>query len=293
MVVVGNAGSGPLDDRDSPQFQSQEDAVSGWLEDHLGEVAALLGFALMIAKVLRVGGDDPSTALGVLATTGILAVVAGVVAAGLSDLLLAIVPVFLISLLVNLYRRKQSISPIALVLMSVLLVVYLFQVRPVGENLFALYLSWAILLLGIIILLWCGVLWIRHDADRIAPTRSAPKWVRAASALLMVLFLAIGLSRFVNQEMWLPAERIQVVEADEKRVYVAYVLNFDERWTTLLNDNPRGIFRISSSTIEERVVCRLETGGLAPTLGARLFGSLSAGKSYLPPCNLLQQPDSH
>jgi hypothetical protein len=109
--------------------------------------------------------------------------------------------------------------------------------------------------------------------------------------LLMCTFLAVGLARFVNKEVWLPAERIVASEADEKRLYVAYVLDSNDRWTTLLSDNPRSIFRIPSPEIEERVICRLEAQGVAPTLGARLFGSADAGTSYLPPCQPLPMID--
>jgi hypothetical protein len=268
---------------DLPSPSAGEDAASRWIEDHPGELAALLGFALMIAKVLRVAGDDPSTALGVVSTTGILAVVAGIVAAGLSDLLLAVVPTLIIVMSTRLYSRRRSMSPVAQVLIFVLLVVYLFQVRPVGTTLVALYVSWAVLLSGIVFLLYCVTLWVRDDQERTAPPRSVPSWLKSLGALLMLAFLAIGLIRFVNQEMWLPTERIQVKEAEERRTYVAYVLNADERWTTLLNDQPRSIFRVPSAMVEERIICR-QTEAAAPTLGARLLGSADAGRSYLPPC---------
>lgn len=59
------------------------------------------------------------------------------------------------------------------------------------------------------------------------------------------------------QRVWLPAESIAMKDGSK---YIGYVLSTDGEWTTILDDQPRMVYRVHSKEVESRTICRTDRG---------------------------------
>lgn len=99
---------------------------------------------------------------------------------------------------------------------------------------------------------------------------------------LLILLLMSAMPTLLNDQPWLPTERIVIDGGDAT---VGYVVGSSSEWVTVLLDDNREIQYVLPSSVEERVMCR--TGDLRPrqdTIWQLLSGERGEAAQY-PECN--------
>jgi hypothetical protein len=197
-----------------------------------------------------VAKGDLTTALAVLATSGLVTVLLGALVA-----LLPIIAAFIV--VVGLYRlgsgawklrtlRKQSLTVVLLLLVSVLLTPWpVLAASPLG-------------LIG-------GLLErVRKKLRREAKATRSQVKIWLARGLLVPIFVAVVMPfAIVGPDlvftMWLPREELTIDNSQDVRqpaLLVGYVLKDDGEWMSILTSVQRRVVEVKSGTIAARKLCR-------------------------------------
>jgi hypothetical protein len=241
-------------------------------------LATLLLFTLFFVKAFVVGYFDITVALSIVSSSGLLSVIVGTMTSALPIIAaigLLFWVIFLPSLLRLIYYRasqapdnvSRDIQLITTAGLTILLVAIPIFTSP--QDLFTTAL-WLGTLAGVLIYghTWW---WTRRRLARSDFAQDPNAWSRAGDHLadvearrLGAAFLAFGLGIFfvaiLLPQMWLPAERIVLRGSS----VIAYVLEDDGDWTSLLLEEDRSIMRVKSDLIQSRTICAATQNGLDP-----------------------------
>lgn len=125
-----------------------------------------------------------------------------------------------------------------------------------------------------------------HSEDERPDQAERNAW-KSTRAYFSVLFVYVLLALLLNDDVWLPAERIDLM--DSGRV-VGYVISDQSEWVTILRESDRSLLRVSSSLVSDRQVCELPRGGRLTLPGANnpspVEALLRATPPSLPDCPL-------
>jgi hypothetical protein len=207
----------------------------------------LILFSLVTLKVLAVVNFNPTEALALIGAAGPIAVVIGSIVASIYTLLPS--AIFLILAAVFAYGARRGVRFKDLdrdILRGIgALVLGLFAlsvfVIPAAAFLTIFFTATAVFLLSNYFL---------------SPSRSS------VDLILSYVLLAIGvigiITYLIGSSMWLPAEKITLQDQSSVTV-IAYVLDDDGNWSSLLRESDRTIVRITTESIEHRAICRVSS----------------------------------
>jgi hypothetical protein len=213
-------------------------------------LTTLLLFSILIIKVIFVAKGDLTTALAVLATSGLVTVILGALVALLPIIAAAIVVVGFYRLGSGAWKLralgKQSLIVVLVLLASVMLT------------------PWLVLAASPLALIGGRLARFRKKLRTEAKTTKSPIKVWGARALLVVIaalvitpFAIVGPDLVFS--MWLPREEIRVASsqnAPEQPLLVGYVLKDEGGWMSVLTSVRRRVEEIKSDTIVSRRLCR-------------------------------------
>jgi hypothetical protein len=218
------------------------DVSPPWLPDHLTLLASATVSALLVVRLMQVSRFRTATALSLLGTGNPVLVVFGLFVSLLPTISLflgALLIVYVVDRLKLLLHDRMRAAAAARILQLVMIAL-----------LAAVYLSW----LSVLVLLSVGglAMW--------TPRARMKEWflqlVLSYALLLFIYFLA-------NQTVWLAPE---VIHLREEGQIVAYTVEDEGPWTTLLTEEERVIRFVRSANVLDRTVCELESQRRSRTL---------------------------
>jgi hypothetical protein len=200
------------------------------LSDHAPLIGTILVFGFVILKVYQVARLDTTTTLTLIARSSPAPLILGT--------FLSVLPALVISvslwLAFGIYQVKSEETQ--KILMRILLLVALIA---------ALLLPWPIAIetWAIVMVLIAALLLRKHRGKGVSPGSD------------LAIVVAVGIVNvLLTSAVWLPAE---VVQTQQQGPLIAYVIAYDDTWTTMLRDSDRRIFIVPTDQINSRVVCDL------------------------------------
>jgi hypothetical protein len=214
-------------------------------------LSTLLLFSILIIKVIFVAKGDLTTALAVLATSGLVTVILGALVALLPIIAAAIVVVGFYRLGSGAWKLrtlgKQSLIVVLVLLASVMLT------------------PWLVLAASPLALIGGRLARFRKKLRTEAKATKSPAKVWVAHALLVAAIAALVIAPFAIVgpdlvfSMWLPREEIRVASsqnAPQQPLLVGYVLKNEGGWMSVLTSVRRRVEEVKSDTIVSRRLCR-------------------------------------
>ncbi len=218
---------------------SDSDAFVAWLREHTPLLATCLFLSLVVLRVLSTSQFDPATATTVIRTSGPLAISLGVLVTSLPQLLSA--TAFFLMIVARGGPGSPTQRRLAFTAVSVILLI-ITALAP-----------WPQLLFTIAFL--TGVFFFQGKFG----------WPLEFFA---VIGLAVNLLLTVP-DVWLPPEAITMSQG---QAHVAYVLEVDSDWMTLLSEADRSVTIVSTEDVASREVCNLTRRTSQPTIYQLILG---------------------
>lgn len=232
-------------DQDGVETSHVTENQSPFLQ-HLPLIATIAAFAVLAIRIGRVSGSDVGTTLTPLSKAGLASVLVGT--------FIGVLPAIAIGTVVLLneilrredlkYGRQRWLRTTEIVLVSVWLLVLPWWAASLVLMLESAY----------VVVAFRALKRKRGGkADQDGKSERPPSvvdWVAVTTGLLIALFS--------SDAMWLPTENVALSSGDSE---VAFVLESDSTWTTLLLEKGRTIRMVRTETVESRTVCDLNGAG--------------------------------
>ena len=250
---------------DKPDDPPVRGSPLGILLANAALVATLFAFVMIAVRALVVARLDPTTAVGLVQTSGPVNVFVGTLTVTLPHLLFLLCAALLLA---RRYLSRPLISRastyIALAIVGTILLFVGHWTFPLGVIAMAIQ--------------------IRELDDR----ESAVRWLARVStrfvAFVTIVFSAGFLLAFLTSpDVWLPQERLQLSGGG---IVFGYVLEEDGRWVSILEEDDRELLFVEQDGVESREACASDSGdnpSLADLL-KEVFGDPPARPTY-PPCS--------
>ena len=224
---------------------SPEVGAQSALLQHLPLIATISAFGFLAIRVGRVSRSDPGTTLTLLTTAGLASVLVGTLITFIPTLALATLVVL------NSLLRRDDLSESRRRWFSTAT----FIIVPVS----VLVLPWFTALLIGLVEIFYSVQAIRRRKRR-RDGREDPAGAEKSWAVVDWVAVATGafVSLFSSDALWLPAE---IVGLSTGQSEVAFVLETDATWTTLMLEEGRSIQIVRTEIVESRTVCNLHGAG--------------------------------
>jgi len=190
----------------------------------------LLLFGYFVAKILCVARGDLLTGLAVLSESGLVAVVLGALVSSLPVLAAVTLAVSLHAAIADGSRAHPRWFWYALGAVALLTLWFTPWYLTVGA-----------IALAVILGVW----------DQGHPVRGERGRARAGATVLAAVLVVVGLYSTLLT-MWLPHEALTVAGGQR----VGYVINVNDRWTTVLITKSRRVEHLRTDEITSRTTCR-------------------------------------
>jgi hypothetical protein len=198
---------------------------------HPATAAAALALVILIIKVLVATNGNRETALAIVAAAGAPTVVVG--------LAVSIFPTLVVTVAAVLWMWDFSVRRWGLI-----------ELAAITATLVALFLSafWLVVFMAALV-----VLYVLAARKR----KQSPNWADHAWRTILTVLLLIT-STVTGPAVWLAPEAITLGSGD---TVVAYVIEDEGEWATLLREKDRTVIRPRTSDIIARRVCSRDPGG--------------------------------
>lgn len=217
----------------------------------------LLGIGLVVwisIRVILAARWNTTTALEIVRSAGVAEIALGVVTAGISSLLVAL---SMVAWTRWRYLRILGREGVAALVVAL-----------IGSYVAFFTVFWGEWVLGLVLL--SPIFLIRLLPKRLRPEGATKRGLAMTVAwyggfvtvMLLTSVLVIGYN------LWIPAE---VIETEDRGVFIGYVLNDEGDWASILLNEDRLVEIVPIRTIEHRQVCNL--GGMRNTSLPALIAS--------------------
>lgn len=216
-----------------------------WAKDHVAFVGTVSLFVFSVLKVMVVSADIP-TALGILQTQGAVTVALGVLMAEIGTLMGLV--------LVGTYRWFANASDTRSAVIRVQVLVIVLGIAAGLIPCTGFFISVGLLLFMAI---------VRAPHTRRSGYGQGRRLGLVSDNLLALLVMLILFQGVFSEDMWLPAETIEMSDGTN---IIGYVLNEDRPWIPVLTEEDRTIAYIEAESVQTREICVSEVKRLSRTI---------------------------